>query len=433
MSWEIYALVLLGALTLLLVSGQWTAFALGSTGLLLIYLSRGLGAFPGVASVVWNNSSYYLLVAVPLFLLMGELILRAGISHLFYRGVSMLLRFLPGGLLHTNVLACAIFSAICGSSVATAASVGTVAIPEMQKRGYQSQLIMGSLAAGGTLGILIPPSIIMILYGALVEESVPKLFLAGVFPGLGLALLFSVYIAFRLLRNPALAPTTAELRLPLREQFAHVAHLIPIVLLMVVVLGGIYSGVTTPTEAAGIGALGALLLALAYRNLNLTTFMDCVLSAVRTTCMVMFIIIGAQVLVLGLTYSGLSRELSGFIVGLGFSKWPLFAAIVVLYIIMGCFVDGLSMIYITLPVLYPVIIAAGFDLLWFGVIVTILIELGQITPPVGVNLFTIQAISGGRPFSDVALGALPFAVIMLVMIVLLAFFPAIALWLPSLL
>ncbi len=441
MSWESLLLILVGALFLMLVLGQWTAFTLGFVGVLILYLSRGTGAFLAISSVVWNTANSYILIAVPLFLLMGEVILRSGVSNRFYRGVATLLYWLPGGLLHTNIVASAIFSAISGSSVATAASVGTVAIPEMRARGYDNKIVFGSLAAGGTLGILIPPSIVMILYGALVEESIPRLFMAGVFPGIAMAGLFSVYIAIRVLFKPELVPAREALRISLPEMAGRVAHILPIVALMVAVLGGIYSGLTTPTEAAAIGALGAIILSAGYRTLTFPMFKEALLSSVRTTCMVLFIIVGAQILSTGLVYSGITRALSHWIVAMEFSKWGLFAAMVLLYIFLGFFVDGISMIYITLPVLFPVVEAAKFvefpgipgspDLIWFGVVLTVLIELGQITPPVGLNLFAIQAISGGRPFNEVVMGSLPFVFLMLLIILLLAFFPALALWLPA--
>lgn len=432
MPWEILALILAAALAGLLVAGQWTAFALGSAGTLILLLAKGPLAFVTISSVVWNTTNNYILVAVPLFLLMGEVILRSGISGHFYRGVATLLAPMPGGLLHANIAACAIFSAISGSSVATAASVGTVAIPEMTARGYDTRIIFGSLAAGGTLGILIPPSIILILYGALVEESVARLFMAGIVPGLLMALLFMGYIAVRVMLDRSLAPARESLDIALGERLRRIAHILPMVGLLLVVLGGIYAGFTTPTESAAIGVLGAILLAAAYRGLNPPMFREALLSTVRTTCMVVFIIVGAQILSTGLTYAGISRGLSQWIVGMELSRWYLFAALVVLYILLGFFVDGLSMIYMTLPVLFPVVVAAGFDVIWFGIVLTILIEMGQITPPVGLNLFTIQSISGGRPFRDVVIGSAPFVFLMLLNILLLSWFPQIALWLPSL-
>ena len=430
MGWQEFGLVLALVLGIALVLGQWTALALGTAGMLMLYLARGEMALNTVGSVIWNTANSYVLIAAPMFLLLGEIILRSGVSAHFYRGVAALLGRTPGGLLHANIVACALFSAISGSSVATAAAVGTVAIPEMLKRGYNPRIVFGSLAAGGTLGILIPPSIVMILYGALVEESIAKLFMAGMVPGLLMAGLFMVYLAVHVLVCPGDVPV-AEDRVAGAERWRRVAHILPIVGLFLAVLGSMFFGIATPTEAAVVGALGALVLARSYGGLTWAVFWDALMGTVRVTCMVLFIIIGAQILSNALTYTGVSRGVSEWIVGLELSRWTLFLALVVLYLILGCFVDGVSMIYITLPVLFPVVVQAGFHPIWFGVILTVLIELGQITPPVGLNLFTIHGISGGYPFSDVVIGSLPFVFVMLFVILLLCLWPGLALWLPS--
>jgi len=430
MSLELLTLVLVVALTLMLLAGQWTAFALGASGMLVLFLSKGLLGLQSLSSVVWNNANSYILIAVPMFLLMGELILKSGVSTYFYRGVVVLLGRLPGGLLHANIFSCAIFSAVSGSSVATAATVGTVAIPEMLKRGYEPRVVFGSLAAGGTLGILIPPSIVMVLYGALVEESIARLFMAGVLPGLLMAGIFMIYIAIHLLIVPRLAPSR-ERDAAMAPRAADMAHIVPVLGLLVVVLGSIYVGVATPTEAAALGAAGAAVLAWAYGGLSTKVFNESLMATVKTTCMVTLIIIGAQILSTALTYSGVSRAVSEWILAFGLSKWVFFLALVVLYLILGCFVDGISMIYMTLPVLLPIIKVFQFDLIWFGVVLTILIELGQITPPVGLNLFTIHAISGGRSFSDVVIGSFPYVFLMLLVILLLCVWPQLALWLPT--
>ena len=435
MSSEVVIAVLFLALGVFLFVGQWTAFALGIVGVIVIMMTKGWVGLLGLSSVVWNNANSYILIAVPMFLLMGEVILRSGTSKAFYAGIVKLLHKLPGGLLHANIVACAIFSAVSGSSVATAASVGTVAIPELKKAGYQSRHVYGSLAAGGTLGILIPPSIVMVLYAALVEESVGRMFIAGILPGLLMSLVFMIYIAVMVYRNPSIAPVpdaklkeASELLSAKSNPFWDV---MPIVSLLVLVLGGIYSGLTTPTEAAAVGAAGSLVMAAGYRQLTWPVLRDSVMSTVKTTCMVSMIIIGAQILSTALTFSGVSREISEWIVGLGLSKWEFFFILVVLYIILGCFVDGISMIYMTLPVLLPVIKIFGFDLIWLGVIITILIELGQITPPVGLNLFTIHGISGGAKFSEIVAGSTPYVFLMLIVIAILTVYPEIVTWLPD--
>jgi tripartite ATP-independent transporter DctM subunit len=382
-----------------------------------------------LSSVVWNNANSYILIAVPMFLLMGEIILRSGVSSYFYRGVVVLMGRLPGGLLHANIASCAVFSAVSGSSVATAATVGTVAIPEMLSRGYEPRTVFGSLAAGGTLGILIPPSIVMVLYGALVEESIARLFMAGVVPGLLMAGIFMVFIAVLLLMKPSYAP--ARDTATGKSRTSEAVHVFPVLGLLVVVLGSIYSGIATPTEASALGAAGAIVLAVGYGSFTRKVFTESLMATVKTTCMVALIIICAQILSTALTYSGVSRTVSEWVMGLGLGKWQFFVALVVLYLVLGCFVDGVSMIYMTLPVLLPVVKAFGFDLIWFGVILTVLIELGQITPPVGLNLFTIHAISGGAKFSAVAAGSAPYVVLMLLVILMLCLWPEIALWLPT--
>ena len=429
MTLELLTLILVASLAIMLMAGQWTAFALGICGVLVLYLSKGVLGLTALSSVVWNNANSYILIAVPMFLLMGEIILRSGVSGYFYRGVVVLLGRLPGGLLHANIASCAVFSAVSGSSVATAATVGTVAIPEMLKRGYEPRTVFGSLAAGGTLGILIPPSIIMVLYGALVEESIARLFMAGVLPGLLMAGIFMIFIAMLLLLKPHYAPSRDAA--DGKPAAGDVLHVFPVLGLLVVVLGSIYSGIATPTEASALGAAGAIVLAIGYGSFTRRIFSDSLMATVKTTCMVALIIIGAQILSTALTYSGVSRTVSEWIMGMGLSKWEFFIALVILYIVLGCFVDGISMIYMTLPVLLPVVKSFGFDLIWFGVILTVLIELGQITPPVGLNLFTIHAISGGAKFTEVAMGSLPYVGLMLLVILLLCFWPDIALWLPT--
>lgn len=428
--WQALFVVLVIGITISLLAGQWIAFALGTVGVLVIALSKGTMGLTSIGSIVWNTANSYLLIAIPLFLLMGELILRSGVSGNFYHGMGVLISWLPGRLLHANIGACALFAAICGSSVATAATIGTVAIPELKQRKYDSRLLFGSIAAGGTLGILIPPSIPMILYGALVEESVVKLFMAGLLPGLLLAGLFSLYIVLRAIASPSLTPSGS---MTLATNPYDALHVLPVVALMFVVLGGIYTGIATPTEAAALGVTGALLLGLAYHALTVEKLKLAIMSTIRTTSMVMMIVISAQILSTALTYTGVSRGVSEWIYGLGLSKWEFFCALVALYIILGCFVEGIAMIYLTLPVLYPVIVKFGFNPIWFGVVLVVLIEVGQIHPPLGLNLFTIQSIARDADFKDIVLGSLPFVGIIMSMILILCLFPQLALWLPSLL
>ena len=430
MSWEVTFLLVVGLLLVLLLSGLWIAFGLGLAGIIVLLLHGGPPALAPLGYVSWNTVESFVLTSVPLFILMGELILRAGLSENFYRSMGLWFHGLKGGLLQSNIVACAIFAAVSGSSVATAAAIGTVAIPEMTRRGYEPKILFGSLAAGGTLGILIPPSIPMIIYGAMVEQSVERLFIAGVLPGIVMSLIFMAYIWVRVAVTPSLVPP-AEARPTWAERFSSLAGVAPMFLLILLVLGSIWLGYATPTEAAAVGASAAMVLALASRRLNWRVFAESVTSTIRTTCMVLFIIVGAQILTYALVKTGASRALTAWVVGLGLSKWILFAIVTVLYIFLGCIIDGVSMMVLTLPILYPIIIAAGFDPIWFGIALVILIELGNVTPPVGLNMFVIHGISGGRPIGEVIWGSLPFGILMLAVLALIGIFPGLVSWLPS--
>lgn len=430
MTWEATFLLVVGLLLGLLLSGLWIAFGLGMAGIIVLLLHGGPPALAPLGYVSWNTVESFVLTSVPLFILMGELILRAGLSDSFYRSMGLWFQGLKGGLLQSNIIACAIFAAVSGSSVATAAAIGTVAIPEMRRRGYEPKILFGSLAAGGTLGILIPPSIPMIIYGAMVEQSVERLFIAGVLPGIVMSLIFMAYIWVRVAFAPDLVPP-AEERPTWGERFRGLAGVLPMLLLILLVLGSIWLGYATPTEAAAVGAAAATALAVASRRLSRRVFVESVTSTVQTTCMVLFIILGAQVLTYALVKTGASRALTAWVVDLGLSRWVLFAIVTLLYIFLGCIIDGVSMMVLTLPILYPIIIAAGFDPIWFGIALVILIELGNVTPPVGLNMFVIHGLSGGRPIGEVIWGSLPFGVLMLVVLALISVFPGLVGWLPS--
>lgn len=430
MSWEVTFLLVVGLLLVLLLSGLWIAFGLGLAGIIVLLLHGGPPALAPLGYVSWNTVESFVLTSVPLFILMGELILRAGLSENFYRSMGLWFHGLKGGLLQSNIVACAIFAAVSGSSVATAAAIGTVAIPEMRRRGYEPKILFGSLAAGGTLGILIPPSIPMIIYGAMVEQSVERLFIAGVLPGILMSLIFMAYIWVRVAFTPSLVPP-AEERPTWGERIGSLAGVAPMFLLILLVLGSIWLGYATPTEAAAVGASAATVLALASRRLSWRVFAESVTSTIRTTCMVLFIIVGAQILTYALVKTGASRGLTASVVGLGLSKWILFVFVTVLYIFLGCIIDGVSMMVLTLPILYPIMVAAGFDPIWFGIALVILIELGNVTPPVGLNMFVIHGLSGGRPIGEVIWGSLPFGILMLVVLALIGIFPGLVSWLPS--
>jgi len=388
-------------------------------------LARAIGEF------TWDKSKEYLLVAIPMFILLGEIMLRAGIAKRMYEAVIEWLSWLPGGLMHANIGSCAIFAASSGSSVATAATVGTVAYPEIDKRRYHERLFLGSLAAGGTLGILIPPSISLIIYGLITDTSVPELYLAGIIPGVILSLLFMGIIVFacRMRREWGGTPVKTSWRRRLRV----LPDLIPPVLLFAVVVGSIYAGVATPTEAASLGVVFALGLAAWTRTLSLRMLRDAFEGTMRTTAMIMLIILAAVFLNFILGFIGATQGLLEFIVKLGLTPMQTMILLVIFYVILGMFMETLSMLLTTVPIVFPIVVHMGFDPVWFGIVITVLMEAALITPPIGVNLYVVQGIrAAGGPFNDVAYGALPFVLMMLVMIVLLLIFPQLALWLPTL-
>lgn len=428
MSCALSGLILGVLLFALLLSGVWIAVCLGMVGiigLLLIDPSTLLG----VGIIVWNTLDSFVLTAVPLFLLMGSIILHSGLSSGFYKGLSLWLDRVPGSLAHSNILACSIFSAISGSSVATAAAIGSIAIPEMDSRGYNRPLTYGTLAAGGTLGILIPPSIILILYGAMVAESVGRLFIAGIVPGVLLSSLFFIYIGVRTILNPRLVPRT-QIQTVWAKRLKGIWDILPIFLLMFMILGGIYFGVATPTEAAGVGVVGSLFIALLKKHLSWHVLKQSLDDAVKANCMLLFIVVGAQIMSYALVTAGIPRTLVAQISGLNVAPGTVFAFLCLMYLLLGCFMDAVSLMLLTLPVVYPIMMALGYDPVWFGIALVILLEVGLITPPVGMNLFIIQGIAKTQ-LSTVARGAFPFVIIMLLTISLITLFPALALWLPS--
>lgn len=426
-----FSAIIILLLFALLASGVWIAIALMTTGMAGLYIEGGARTLLSLGSISWNSINSFTLSPVPLFIVMGAIILRCGIAERFYAALAIWLRFLPGGLLQSNVVACSVFAAACGSSVATAGTIGTVTIPELRQRGYDNRMIFGSLAAGGTLGILIPPSIIMIIYCSIVDVSVAKLFIAGVVPGLVLAAAFMGYIGIRSLINPALAPVDTT-PVSMSERLRSLFDIVPLFGLILFVMGSIYLGWATATEAAAIGVVAAFAIAAMYNGLSWANVKEAHLSAVRTTCMVLVIVVAAQVFSYVLVYSGISRSLTGWVISLELPNFVLFLAIIALYIFLGCLIDGTSMMLLTLPVLFPIITTAGFDLIWFGVAVVVLIEIGMITPPIGLNLFVLHGIGGrGTPFTDVAMGAMPYVVLMLLFLMLMWIAPGVALWLPE--
>ncbi|MBI3993449.1 MAG: TRAP transporter large permease [Candidatus Lambdaproteobacteria bacterium] len=415
----------------MLFAGVWVAIALGTAGFVGLYDILGYDRVIRIlGNLAWDQTTNYVLIAVPLFIFMGEILFQAGIMDRVYGAASRIFRALPGGLLQTNIAASTLFAACSGSSVASAATIGAVGYPQIRSRGYNKPLALGSIAAGGTLGILIPPSILFIIYGSLAEVSIGQLFLAGVLPGLILAVLFAIYIAVRVRIDPALAPKEEGVRVS--EMLFAVLDLWQMHILAIVVLGGIYAGVASPTEVAGLGAFLALVFAAIERRLTLQAVITAGINSVRQTCMILFIVMTAKLLALTLVYFQVPTMLVDFTNSVGASRLQVLVAVCVLYVIMGMFFDGLSMMVITIPFVVPVVQAFQVDLIWLGVLVCILIEIGLLTPPVGINLFVLQGATG-EPFKDIAGGSLPFVALQGVGVVLLFLFPSLALYLPSLL
>jgi C4-dicarboxylate transporter DctM subunit len=406
------------------------AATMGVLGLVLDRMYSMLPLYRASGEVFWSTSTDFLLVSIPMFVLLGEIMLRAGMAERLYDAMEKWLGWLPGGLMHANVGACAAFAATSGSSVATAATIGTVAIPQGERYGYAQPIFLGTLAAGGTLGILIPPSINMIIYGTLTDTSVPQLYLAGFIPGFVLAFIFSLTVLVVCLIRPdwgGVRQTTSW-----SARIRSLVNLVPPLAIFLIVVGSIYAGIATPTEAAAVGVIAALILATIYRSLSWTMLRDAVEGTIRTSSMVILIVLAAYFLNFVLAGIGLTDKLTGAILGLGWTPMQTFAAIVVFYLVLGCFLETLSMMVTTIPITAPLMVSLGFDPVWYGIVVMILLELALITPPVGLNLYVVQGVRrNGGSLNDVILGSLPFVIAMLVMVALLAIFPGMATWLPK--
>ena len=419
------------ALFILLGSGLYVAFALAGVGILGLELLAHAGGIIG--ATMYNALSSYPLSAIPLFMFMGQIVLNGGLSDRLYQGVSQWTRIISGGLTHSNILSCSIFAAVSGSSLATAATIGTVAYPEQTKRGYNPSLVTGSLAAGGTLGILIPPSINMIVFGAFVGVSIGKLFIGGVIPGIGLAALFMAYIFFASVMNPSLGPSPERFRWRyFLEALIAFKDIWPMLLIILTIIGGIYGGIMTPTEAAGISALIALVLTAAYRRLNLNILKKSAVSALRTTAMVLILVMAAQVLGAAVSMLKIPAQLCDMVTEAGLSRYVVWFSVVLIVIILGCFMDGLSIMLFTLPVLFPLLVTTlGFHPLVVGIFMVLQAECALITPPVGLNLYIIHGIAKGTDIGVIIRGIVPFFILMLVMIVLITYFPQLVLFLPD--
>ncbi|MBA3903720.1 MAG: C4-dicarboxylate ABC transporter permease [Rhodocyclaceae bacterium] len=422
-------ILLIVLLFALLGSGVWIGLAL--TGVAWIgmelFTSRPVG--DSMAVTIWGASSSWTLTALPLFVWMGEILFRTKLSEDMFKGLAPWLERLPGRLLHTNIIGCTIFAAVSGSSAATCATIGKMTLPELAKRGYPEAITVATLAGAGTLGLLIPPSIIMIVYGVTANVSIAQLFIAGVIPGLLLAGLFMAYtIAWSLLHADRIPPPDA--RLTFFQKIHASRHLIPVVSLIVAVLGSIYVGIATATEAAALGVAGALLIAAVQGDLGWKNFRDSLLGATRLYCMIALILAGAAFLTLSMGYIGLPRHLAEWIGGLGLSPLALVVALMVFYIILGCFLDGISMVVLTMGVILPTVEKAGIDLIWFGIFIVLVVEMAQITPPVGFNLFVLQGMTK-KEITWIGRQALPMFALMVAAVLLIYFFPGIITWLPK--
>jgi C4-dicarboxylate transporter, DctM subunit len=423
------AIVLVVVLFGLLATGLWVGFALLAVGLVAMVFATPAPAGAVFATKVWGALNVWDLTALPMFIWMGEILFRSRLSADMFAGLAPLTRRLPGGLLHANILGCALFAAVSGSSAATTATVGRMSLPELAARGYDTRMAIGTLAGAGTFGFLIPPSIILIVYGAATEQSIARLFLAGVLPGLMLAAMFAGYVMlWALLHRDAMPPR--EPAPSLRDRLRAIGLLAPTVGLIVAVIGSIYAGLASPTEAAVIGVVGALVIAGTTGGLDRAGALESLRGAAITTCMIAFILIGASFLTVAMGYTGIPRSLAAWIGEQGYSHFALLAALLAFFILLGFFLDGISIVVLTTSVILPMVLAAGIDPIWFGIFLVLVVEMSQITPPVGFNLFVLQGITG-RGIFEIARYALPFFLILVAATALLALFPQIALWLPG--
>lgn len=421
--------LLAGSMLLFLAAGLWVSMVLLGIAVLGLFLSGNEQIGLLFATSSWGASTAWSLTALPMFIWMGEILFRTRLSEDLFKGLAPWLAGLPGKLLHVNILSSGIFAAVSGSSAATAATIGRMTLPELKAQGYSERMAIGTLAGSATLGLLIPPSIILIVYGVAAEVSIGRLFIAGALPGLMLVVLFMGYTSFWAIVNKDQLPAREE-KATMREKIVALKKLLPIVGLILFVLGSIYGGFTTPTEAAALGVFGALVLALVSGSLNVESFKESLLGAVKSSTMIGLILIGAHFLTLAMGFLGIPRELATWIGSLGLDNFTLLIYLTVLFVVLGCFLDGISVVVLTVAVLMPLVQQAGIDLIWFGIYIVLVVELSQITPPVGFNLFVIQALTG-RDILYVARAALPFFLIILVAIALISWFPQIVTFLPE--
>ena len=419
----------ISVLLFFLGSGIWVALSMiGVSAIgMMLFTSRPVG--DAMATTIWGTSSSWTLTALPLFVWMGEILFRTKLSENLFTGLSPWMQKLPGGLIHVNIVGCALFAAISGSSAATVATVGKMSIPELRKRNYPEKILLGSLAGSGTLGLLIPPSIILIIYGVAVQESIAKLFIAGIIPGIMIALIFMSYVIIWSLINKKEMPVVLE-EYSFFEKIKRSKQLLPIIILISSVIGSIYTGIATATEAASLGVVGALLLSYFQKTLNFETFKSSLLGATKTSCMIAFILAGSTFLSLAMGFTGLPRNLAVWIQNMDLSPYVLIFVLMIFYIILGMFLDGISAVVLTMAIIEPMIRQAGFDMIWFGIFLVIVVEMAQITPPVGFNLFVLQGMAN-KDMGYIARSAFPLFLLMVLAVILVVIFPEIALWMPE--
>ena len=419
----------ISVLLFFLGSGIWVALSMiGVSAIgMILFTNRPVG--DAMATTIWGTASSWTLTALPLFVWMGEILFRTKLSENLFKGLSPWMQKLPGGLIHVNIVGCALFAAISGSSAATVATVGKMSIPELRKRNYPEKILLGSLAGSGTLGLLIPPSIILIIYGVAVQESIAKLFIAGIIPGIMIALIFMSYVIIWSLINKKEMPKNLE-EYSFLEKIKRSKQLLPVVLLISAVIGSIYTGIATATEAASLGVVGALILSFFQKSLSISTFRSSLLGATKTSCMIAFILAGSTFLSLAMGFTGLPRNLAIWIQSMDLSPYVLIFVLMIFYIILGMFLDGISAVVLTMAIIEPMIRQAGFDMIWFGVFLVIVVEMAQITPPVGFNLFVLQGMAN-KDMGYIARSAFPLFLLLVLAVVLVVIFPEIALWMPE--
>ena len=419
----------ISVLLFFLGSGIWVALSMiGVSAIgMMLFTSRPVG--DAMATTMWGTASSWTLTALPLFVWMGEILFRTKLSENLFKGLSPWMQKLPGGLIHVNVVGCALFAAISGSSAATVATVGKMSIPELRKRNYPEKILLGSLAGSGTLGLLIPPSIILIIYGVTVQESIAKLFIAGIIPGIMIAIIFMLYVIIWSIINKKEMPTSNE-SFSFIEKIKGSKQLLPVILLISAVIGSIYAGIATATEAASLGVVGALILSFFQKSLNKETFKLSLLGATKTSCMIAFILAGSSFLSLAMGFTGLPRNFAIWIQEMNLSPYTLIFVLTIFYIILGMFLDGISAVVLTMAIIEPMIRQAGFDMIWFGIFLVVVVEMAQITPPVGFNLFVLQGMAN-KDMGFIARSAFPLFLLMILAVFIIIIFPEVALWLPD--